>query len=182
MGPNAEYEVHESHYLKESRDSLATGHSSANGRHRIQAIQAEILIALYLLNDGRIIEGRYHLTAAGTGVLACGLHRISAHQRPPTSLVPLSGLGTTGMQQLVLDQPKDSIELGERVNLFWSVYALDRCWSVALGCAPVIPDYPVSGATVRSPIPISLDNCNHVRSPLSPFCSAYDLTLLSSCQ
>ena len=65
MDLNAEYEVHESHYLKASRDSLATGHSSANGRHRVHAIQAEILIALYLLNDSRIMEGRYHLTKLG---------------------------------------------------------------------------------------------------------------------
>ncbi|KAL5512593.1 hypothetical protein ACEPAG_3246 [Sanghuangporus baumii] len=158
MGPNAEHDAHESHLLNVSRDSLSAGHSSAVSRHRMQAIQAEILLALYLFNDARIMEGRYHLVAAGTGVLACGLHRISDHRRNPTSSIPLSGVG----EILVLDPPQDAIELGERINLFWSVYALDRCWSVVLGSAPVLPDHPISGATVRSPMPLHLDICNNL--------------------
>ncbi|KAL5483123.1 hypothetical protein ACEPAI_8352 [Sanghuangporus weigelae] len=160
MGPNAEYDAHESHLLNVSRDSLSAGHSSAVGRHRTQAIQAEILLALYLFNDARVMEGRYHLVAAGTGVLACGLHRISDHLQNPTSPISLSGLGVGEI--LVLDPPQDAIELGERINLFWSVYALDRCWSVALGSAPVIPDHPISGTAVHSPMPLHLDICNNL--------------------
>ncbi|KAL5504749.1 hypothetical protein ACEPAH_7412 [Sanghuangporus vaninii] len=160
MSPNAEYDAREIHLLNVSRDSLSAGHTSAISRHRMQAIQAEILLALYLFNDARVMEGRYHLSAAGTGVLACGLHRISDHQRSPTSQISLSGLGVGGM--LVMDPPQDAIELGERINLFWSVYALDRCWSVALGSAPAIPDHPISGTTVRSPTPLHLDICNNL--------------------
>ncbi|EJD07973.1 uncharacterized protein FOMMEDRAFT_150592 [Fomitiporia mediterranea MF3/22] len=157
MGPDGEYSEYESRHLKLSLDALPTAHSSNAGRHRIQAIQTEVLLALYFFNDSRIVEGRYHLSAASTAVVVCGLHRLLASQDAPSSPTTLGSF-----PGLVLDMPRNALDLGERINLFWAVYALVRCWGVALGSPPTIPDGPAQDVAIKSPIPKALDKYQNV--------------------
>lgn len=132
---------------------------SAMSHHHIQYIQASLLLALYFIHEGRVLEGNFHLGAAASAALACGLHRISVSSSSST-LAPMSflpglggglGIGTPG-----LEPPQDVLSLVERINLFWSIYALDRCWSVALGRPPCIldSDHPSKGVTITTPLPL----------------------------
>ena len=174
MGPEAEYDVLESHYLKTSLDALPSAHSSAEGRYRIHAIQTELLLALYFLNDSRVVEGRYHLAAATSGILACNLNRIPASQDLPTTVAPaglLASLSIDILPHLALGSPQTSLELGERINLFWNAYALDRCWSVPLGLPSAQVDQ-YSGSTIKLPGPRPLDVYQNVSRAIYMTCFA----------
>ncbi|EKM53301.1 uncharacterized protein PHACADRAFT_175699 [Phanerochaete carnosa HHB-10118-sp] len=50
----------------------------------------------------------------------------------------------------------DAVEQGERVDAFWAVYVLDKCWSVALESPSAISDSSTSGTRISTPWPLSI--------------------------
>lgn len=126
-------------------------------RYHIHAIQASILLALYFFVVDRPLEGQYHANSAATLALSAGLHKIfaNADQADPSQSIAL----------FVLPPAVDVVELGERIRVFWEVYFLDRCWSVALRVPCVIVD----DATVRTRIdtPWPQDIVEYAQVPFS---------------
>lgn len=149
--------------------SLPDALASPNPTHRIQAIQAEVLLARYYFREGRILEGHYHVAAAASAALGCRLHQIEygfgvgatrrgvLGESAATGLDSLSLLGSGSL--LELPPPRDTQELGERIKLFWTVRALDLCWSIALDRPASIPCETV----ISTPLPRNWEDYDRVR-------------------
>ena len=119
---------------------------------RIHAIQAEVLLSQYFYTLGRFLEGQYHANAAVSLALSSGLHRIhprstsaSGADVVDTALVPRGG--NTGLFDL--SSPQDAIELGERINVFWAVFTIDKCWAAAMNVPSLIGDSRSSVSTAQ---------------------------------
>lgn len=145
-------------------------------------MQAEVLVAQYFFTHGRILEGRYHANAAVSLAVSYGFHRISllsytTSSPPSQSAVPSS----LGLLAQVFPPARSCIELGERINVFWSVYNIDRCWSV-VGNPCIMSDDPAHGTQIDTPWPLDMQEYEMVNTFnkqlqlfyifLTPYCAA----------
>lgn len=140
------------------------------GSPLVDAVQASVLLAVYFYGKARLLEGYYHSSAATRLAVALGMHQIestalsasrSTHASPhmggtdialpesassPSASSVASGTagasswGGSPTPSAALPPARDSIELAERVSTFWSVFCVDRCWSVATGLPSSLPD------------------------------------------
>ncbi|KAI0030255.1 hypothetical protein K488DRAFT_87926 [Vararia minispora EC-137] len=149
------------HYAPYEPLLLARALSSLNDalqRAPVSALQTHVLLAAYLLNRGRQLEGRVHLSNASNLAISCGLHNVRSSrggsQGGPIEPVPL----------VTMSAPRDQIAEGERINGFWTVFALERVWGAALGAPariqPVLPSFP-QGIRVDVPWPLSMSHYEH---------------------
>ena len=144
----------------------------ALSRQRISAIQAEVLLARYFFNLGRLLEGRFHANAAVSLAISCGMHRITFGPQEPTSPSSSpSGIGvlssaSSAAGMFDLSSSRDPVELGERVRLFWEVYILDRSWSVALESPCVLTDDSESDIQIDTPWPREMNEYEQVHQQL----------------
>ncbi|KZT34376.1 hypothetical protein SISSUDRAFT_1052871 [Sistotremastrum suecicum HHB10207 ss-3] len=111
----------------------------------IDTISASGLLALYFYVNGRLTEGRYHSSAAVAMALQCRLHQIEEIDAPSVpsqgSARPSSSPWATWAEgALRLPPPRDAEERERRIRVFWQVFYLDRCWSVAVGSLPALND------------------------------------------
>lgn len=117
-------------FLSLATQSLATSllqPPTDNHNLLVQVLQAEVLISAYFFSRGRILEGQYHCGAAVSLALSCGLHQVRSS--PPPAGDTASSSITTSM----LPVARDRIEENERIDAFWTVYNLEKCWAAALG-------------------------------------------------
>ncbi|KAI3612458.1 hypothetical protein WG66_010051 [Moniliophthora roreri] len=103
--------------LSQALQEAASTLTSTHPNRVMHGIQAEVLLSTYLFDNGRILEGKYHLSTAVSLAIGAGLHQIRSQQNRSPSLPP----------------PVDPIEEGERINAFWTVYMLSNMWGVAVG-------------------------------------------------
>lgn len=109
------------------------------------AISAGILLAIYFLAHGRLIEGAYHATTASQLSLACGLHQLPDPRTLP-DITPESGAaGVPGHVSLgfmsatecsatgLLPPLRTRIDALTRQHKFWNVFVLQRAWAAAGG-------------------------------------------------
>jgi len=92
----------------------------------LHALQAQVLIAYYLLRIGRFLEAKCHTASAVSVAVSAGFHRIRA---------PVYARYTIGLSQdapISLHPPQDTIEEGERINGFWNVLMLHKYLMIAL--------------------------------------------------
>ncbi|OCB83913.1 hypothetical protein A7U60_g9119 [Sanghuangporus baumii] len=115
--------------------SLNQGEHAAH--HRVEAVQAEVLIALYFLCLGHNFEARYHANAAVALAFSCSLHQVKELNEYPTALS--------------LPPPSDDKERAERIRVFWSVFELDSCWSAELESPRSFSDNPTRGTQIDTP-------------------------------
>ncbi|KAH8108630.1 hypothetical protein DFH11DRAFT_1820528 [Phellopilus nigrolimitatus] len=161
---------HENLYLQRAilalQDALGSGGGNLDGpaiaQRRIHAMQAEILLAQYFFSLGRLLEGRYHANAAVTLSVSCGLHRISRSPSPAFSRISFGSSANLGIGLFELAAPRDALELGERVRVFWMIYITDHCWSVALGAPCVLADDGVLGTQINTPWPLEVDEYERI--------------------
>ncbi|KAL5498483.1 hypothetical protein ACEPAH_1836 [Sanghuangporus vaninii] len=105
--------------------------------HRVEAVQAEVLITLYFLCLGHNFEARYHANAAVALAFSCSLHQVKELNENPTALS--------------LPPPSDDKERAERIRVFWSVFELDSCWSAELESPRSFSDNPTRGTQIDTP-------------------------------
>ncbi|GJE91607.1 Zn(II)2Cys6 transcription factor [Phanerochaete sordida] len=97
-------------------------------RHRLMdTLQAEVLLAHYLLHCNRRTEGSYHAAAAVSIAVACELHKL-----PWADGGGGAGAGAPG-------SPVDDADGGTRLRAFWTVFALERAWSAWMHSTPAWP-------------------------------------------
>ncbi|KAI0794193.1 hypothetical protein C8Q74DRAFT_1365705 [Fomes fomentarius] len=113
----------------------------------IYVMQAEVLLANYFFMNNRQLEGVYHTNAAVSIAIASRLHMIRSTRRSRTAA------DATAYR---LPPPADLLEEGERINGFWTVFVLDRCWSMASGSAPAFTDDESTGTQIDTPWPRDL--------------------------
>ncbi|TDL15044.1 hypothetical protein BD410DRAFT_796735 [Rickenella mellea] len=127
---------------------------SRDPKTRFQALQAEILIAQYFFCRGRALEGRYHTGAASSLAVSSGLHFIRAPILPAAGVSDLVG----NANAFEFPPPRDAIEEGERINVFWVTYNVDRCWSVATGCPATLSSPTSPRSQILTPWPADYDD------------------------
>lgn len=136
----------ENQYITSAISSMPSALGSATPKHRVQCCQAEILLALYFFCDGRLLEGRYHASAAMSAAVSSGMHQIGWKPYSPSS--SLGALKADFASEA--NRPSDTVELGEKVNVFWSAFLLDRCWSVAISSPPTLME---DESAITTPVP-----------------------------
>ncbi len=122
-------------------------------------MQAEVLLANYFFNANRQLEGVYHTNAAVSIAMASKLHTIRSAGR--------SRSGDSSTYRL--PPPADALEEGERINGFWTVFTLDRCWAIASGSPPAFTDDEATGTQIDTPWPMDLPMYQSVSISVSPF-------------
>ncbi|TFY71620.1 hypothetical protein EVG20_g1379 [Dentipellis fragilis] len=120
---------HEPMYLARALECLDD--ALQNPTRVLDMIQGCCLLAMYLLTNGRLLEGSYHASNAASLAMQWGLHR-QVSEEPD--------LGECFETSFRLPPPRDVIERGERILTFWQVFILDRCWSVVLQRPSTIQD------------------------------------------
>ncbi|TFY82400.1 hypothetical protein EWM64_g1612 [Hericium alpestre] len=120
---------HEPMYLSRALEYL--DEALQNPSRVVDLIQGCCLISVYLLTNGRLLEGSYHASNAASMAMQWGLHR-QVSEEPDT--------GECMETNFKLPPAQDAIERGERILAFWQVFVLDRCWSVVLQRPSTIQD------------------------------------------
>lgn len=104
----------------------------------LQIIQAEVLLTTYLFACGRALEGGYHVNAAVSMATLYGMHSIMPQAAGPANPAAV-----------------DAVVEGERIRVFWRVFVLDRCWSVANSSPALIRDD--DRASINTPWPLDAE-------------------------
>ncbi|GJE90944.1 Zn(II)2Cys6 transcription factor [Phanerochaete sordida] len=110
-------------------------------------LQAEVLIALYLLHQNRRLAASYHVSAAVSIAVACNLHKIRS-----------AGSFVDAQAAIVLPPPADEIEEGERIRAFWTVYILDRGWTLWTHSSSAMLDESTLRTRIDTPWPLEMHN------------------------
>ena len=134
--------------------------SGEHGHAIIAVLQAEVLLANYFFSLGRFLEGKYHTSAATSLAITCRLNSLGV----PQNINPL-GMNLIHGQYMGFTAADNggAVNQGERVNAFWTVYILDKCWSVALGSPPSIAENSSHGVRISTPWPLSMAQYEQVR-------------------
>ncbi|KDQ21259.1 hypothetical protein BOTBODRAFT_25682 [Botryobasidium botryosum FD-172 SS1] len=102
------------------------------GQKLFDFLCASALLGNYFYVRGRLREGYLHTSAASAFALACGLHTIGSlclDSQIPNPLIPPCG---------------SVAELGDRINLFWSLFSSDHTGSLFVAWPRTISDKGVS--------------------------------------
>lgn len=149
--------VHEKTFLSRSIQQTSTALSGSHPQKVLHALQAEILLAYYFFRNGRIVEGKYHCSAAASITISSGLNKIRSSRR--SSSVP----DFVGNTSPTLPPPRDAVDEGERINGFWAAVVLDKCWSVSLGLPSNFTDDEALGTLIDTPWPLDSSGYEQVR-------------------
>ncbi|KDQ08838.1 hypothetical protein BOTBODRAFT_555615 [Botryobasidium botryosum FD-172 SS1] len=101
-------------------------------------ILAAGLLSRYYSFKGRLLEAHSTGVTVTRFALGCGLHKIKT--REWKKVAQESEKTRTQGRALLIPQPKDSVELGERINAFWMLYINDRIISIGTGLPNAISD------------------------------------------
>jgi len=100
--------------------------SLAHADRLFDFIRASALVACYLFGKGRYAAGQNRLSTILRFAMACGLHAIDSL--------------SLNVQSRLLPPCADLIELGERINMFWTLFCCDRVASLKTGVPYTISD------------------------------------------
>ncbi|GBE87925.1 hypothetical protein SCP_1201510 [Sparassis crispa] len=139
---------YESVFLSRASQGTSAALASVPTYRLMHVIQAEVLLATYFFATGRLLEGRYHCSAAVALALSGRLNQIRG------VVDHMSHVHTAHGIDIQLPPPTDAVEEGERVNAFWTVYLLDKSWTVPLGS----PSHINGGADLNIPWPLEMEN------------------------
>ncbi|KAJ3864869.1 Zn(2)-Cys(6) binuclear cluster domain-containing protein [Lentinula novae-zelandiae] len=161
-------EDEESAFLSRALLHVSNVLSSSHPLRLIHGTQAEILLSTYFFRTGRILEGKYHLSAAVSLATCANLHKL----RSGLSMGPFVP-SVMGMDGHSLPDPKDFIEEGERINAFWTVFTMCNCWGVGVGgfSSMMFESY---GSRIDTPWPLDMEDYEEAvrkflaQTPLQP--------------
>ncbi|KAJ6583108.1 Zn(2)-Cys(6) binuclear cluster domain-containing protein [Mycena vulgaris] len=136
--------IYESGFLSDALRSTAASLSKAYSASAIiQTIQAKVLLAQYFFRNARILEGKYHASAAVSISLSSGLHKIRSADVRDSARPTVDSLSPAA----------NALEEGERINAFWSVLTLNNCWFAADG-SPADVSHTAHGVDTPWPLEI----------------------------
>lgn len=126
--PTRDYTAYEPLFLHRARQGIAR--ALENAERLDQAVQAASLVAVYLYAKGRVLEGYYLSCANARFAVGCGMHQMRSVNWNASS----SSVGSRGGDDMdvddnehdsitmpLLEPPKDAVELGERIHIWWQV-------------------------------------------------------------
>ncbi len=88
----------------------------------LYVLQAEILLAYYFYHNNRLVEGKFHASAAVSLAMLCKLHKTHSY----------GNIGVLPITSAWLSPSNDAVEADERIRGWWQTYVLDKSWAVAL--------------------------------------------------
>ncbi|KAJ3763813.1 Zn(2)-Cys(6) binuclear cluster domain-containing protein [Lentinula raphanica] len=160
-------EDEESAFLSRALLHVSNVLSASHPLRLIHGTQAEILLSTYFFRTGRILEGKYHLSAAVSLATCANLHKLRSGSMSP--FVP----NVMGLDGPSLPEPKDLIDEGERINAFWTVFTMCNCWGVGVGgfSSMMFESY---GSRIDTPWPLDMEDYEEAvrnflsQAPLQP--------------
>jgi len=146
--PDVSIKVNETAYFDRAVQEAATALLSKHPHKTIHSLQAEVLLANYFFARGRFVEGKHHLAFAVSTALSAGLHRIRS---------------ANWMINPNLPTPRDSVEEGELILGWWTVFNLDKAWAAGLVCSPNFEhsDHPMA-TQIDTPWPLEMEDYEQV--------------------
>ena len=129
----------------------------------LHTLQAGVLIAQYLFSQNRYIEARDISRAAVSLALRYGFHN-------PSSVYP-QDIGSSGHAELEgstrdIITARSAEEYGERLNVFWAIYNVDRSWAICSE-SNIWEDDPFAEVRIDAPWPLDLQQYEKVNSNCS---------------
>jgi hypothetical protein len=161
--------AHEPTLLSQALQDHSLSLSGTHPLKIIHTIQSNVLISNYLFRNGRFLEGRFYHHNAVLLTLESGLHKIRSSR--PTSSPPHRLVS----EKTMLPSPNDSMEEGERINAFWTVYFMDKVWSGIFDTTSLMTDHGGHWTQIDTPWPLDeakykqvsdFTLSNHMRSDL----------------
>ncbi|TCD69621.1 hypothetical protein EIP91_006846 [Steccherinum ochraceum] len=137
----------EPHILSYLTQALSAAVSNVQSGMLLYLLQAEVLLSNYFFHHDRRLEGGYHITAAVSIVLSTNLHQFD-----------WSGAAQPASGAYHLPHPADTVEQGERINAFWTVFNLDRCWAVSLGSQSALARIDLLSSHILTPWPLDMSD------------------------
>ncbi|KAF7350576.1 hypothetical protein MSAN_01617500 [Mycena sanguinolenta] len=134
----------------------------------LHLIQTEVLLALYYLDCGRLLEGNYHRAGAASLAFSMGFHQLgpSPQGNYPFGIGILAQMGTPA-------QISD-VSRTEMIDAFWSVVILNNYFVAAsdipssIPCdAPISTPWPTHFLNIATPVPFTPDNDLAGHSPMT---------------
>ncbi|KAH9993543.1 hypothetical protein BJV77DRAFT_1067146 [Russula vinacea] len=148
---NNDLHHHEPILASRIASQLGSAVSTTSSHQILQVIQAKILLVNYLFRVGQFPAALHEAHSASSLAVACGLHKIRTAQPIPAFTSYIDRI------DLTLQEPRDQIEEGERINAFWAVFLLDRCLAVVFGPPLVISDMDAPGMQIDTPWPLEME-------------------------
>ncbi|KAK0192715.1 hypothetical protein F5146DRAFT_979229 [Armillaria mellea] len=150
LSPSRDIAAWETQFLVPAVNHASQGLASCSSHPYgvIQCIQAEVLLAQYFFRNMKMLEGKYHTSAAVSLVLSSGLHKIRSQN---------GGSGS------ILGEARNALEEGERLNGLWTVVILNNSWTAVDGS----PSNLSEEEATRIDAPWPLDISDYSRFPRS---------------
>ncbi|KAL4250217.1 hypothetical protein ABKN59_006374 [Abortiporus biennis] len=159
LSRDPQYTAHESTFVNKVLRSIHLALSSSQPQEVIYVLQAEVLLAYYFYFNSRMIEGKFHSSAAVSLAILCNLHKLW-NPRGPATLA--GGSGTLDIQiGMSLPPARDMLEEGDRIHAWWTTFILENVWAVALGSPSTLSDADKNTRTaIETPWPLNLSEYN----------------------
>ncbi|KAG8899588.1 hypothetical protein FRB99_006563 [Tulasnella sp. 403] len=163
-----EWTVHEPMFLARARESLLA--SLAHSDRLFDFLMASNLVAYYLYRTGRFLEGHHQTAGASRFAVrqvdphsssssslidvthSCGLHQIISPVLDDQQLGDVAARGARASAPWsvsdmsvrrpgsMLPPPRDGLEQGQRIIVFWQTYLLDKLGSAVTSLPGSLPD------------------------------------------
>ncbi|KAB5593111.1 hypothetical protein CTheo_3413 [Ceratobasidium theobromae] len=132
-------EMWQTEYFKRTNQSIEANIQQAHegtkaGYNSLQHLQAMLMFGIYYYFKGRLLEGHVHTAHAIRFSMALGMHKLNSRifRRERMVQTPRQMFGMERWR------PRDQIELGEAINLWWGCYDTDLAGSTLNGLPPSI--------------------------------------------
>lgn len=114
----------------------------------VDIVQASSLLAIYLYNNNRAVEGYRQAFSAVRLAIGLGLHQLHPMNNHPTDTYHQPSTFAPG------SAPQDEMELTEWIFAFWQAFVTDRCWSAFHGLPLALPDKGDPQFHITTPWPV----------------------------
>jgi hypothetical protein len=148
-------------FMTRALQHTATDLLGTHPNNIVHNLQAEVLLAYYFFRIGRFLEAKAHTAAAVSLAIGSGFHRIRS-----SSLFAAPAIGLSSDAPISLPSPQNSIEEGERINGFWTVFMLHKYITVALEPpSSVCGALEAPGIQLDTPWPLDISSYSGVSVP-----------------
>ncbi|PBK89984.1 hypothetical protein ARMGADRAFT_1167305 [Armillaria gallica] len=151
LSPSSDIAAWEGLFLAQAVNHASQGlaNCSSHPYGVIQCIQAEVLLAQYFFRNMKMLEGKYHTSAAVSLVLSSGLHKIRSQN---------GGSGS------ILGEARNALEEGERLNGLWTVVILNNSWTAVDGSPSNLSE--ADATRIDAPWPLDISEYSRLSRPL----------------
>ncbi|KAG8750180.1 hypothetical protein FRC11_010674, partial [Ceratobasidium sp. 423] len=119
----------------EIEENITLAHGGGDGKYNsLHHFQAMSMFGLYYYFKGRLLEGHVHMANAIRLAVALGLHKLDSRIFRPEPVVQ----ALKQPFEIRRWRPRDPVELGEAINLWWSSNSNEMAGSTLNGLPPCV--------------------------------------------